>query len=83
MGPKLRALVRSQQDKHPPVRCIPSLLHLRHVNMHTTVQPCRKKHVGAGADNAETGDSWSELHHRHCEKYNCLITKRIHMSLAI
>ena len=22
MGPKLRALVRSQQDKHPPVRCM-------------------------------------------------------------
>ena len=34
MGPKLRALDRSQKDKHPPVRCAITFLQSQHVSLY-------------------------------------------------
>ncbi len=41
MGPKLRALDRSQKDKHPPVRCTINLTQLQHVSAHAVSLACQ------------------------------------------
>ena len=47
MGPKLRALVRSQQDKHPPVRCISCLSQCRRVKAYAAVALAKHMQVPA------------------------------------